>query len=310
VNLTPELLKLVHDTFDNEVLQHVQKWPRFSMVRKSTTRASAWPWTELAPMLKEWLPSDELERLAESPQVLENEDYEIVHLDPLLDQMRVVSVVGRFIAEKAARWNDQLVAEAMIAGDKPAFGRGLMFQTNYDGHPFFSQRWAYSNALPGGANRPFVTNLHKNLPITGANLVMLVKEMEDRERAPGVKMGLIPSLLVVPPQLFQKVAAIGLDPEWERITPKHRPIEIVVMPELDAEPGAYYLLDTTHVDVQPFLLQKRMPLELAHVEMDSPLHAAKFKAQARGAAGYGPWFLATKAYEGDPDYATLSKRSR
>ena len=73
-----------------------------------------------------------------------------------------------------------------------------------------------------------------------------------------------------------------------------------MVPELAAEAGAWYLVDNSRGSMMPFLFQLRQEPKFIQLTQptDEPVWRRKkfvYAADARGAFGYGLWFLAAKA---------------
>lgn len=202
------------------------------------------------------------------------------------------------MGEQAALWPDDLVFEALLAGES-----GLAF----DGLPFFSN----SHALKSGST---IDNLHASTALTKANLAALIEVMLGWVGEDGRSLRVRPNVLAVPPALQEEALAIinsdilaqvfgsNAAAAGETNTLKGR-LMVKVYPELGASAGgsdtAYYLFDTTR-SVKPLVFMERSAPKMTFKNTDSDDNVfwddeVVFGVRARGAAGYGPFHLALKA---------------
>jgi phage major head subunit gpT-like protein len=202
------------------------------------------------------------------------------------------------MGEQAALWPDDVVFEALLAGQT---------ELAYDGKAFFAD----DHALKVGSA---IDNLQTGTSLTKANLAGLIELMLGWVGEDGRSLRVRPNLLVVPPALQEEALAIinsdilaqvfgsNTAAAGETNTMKGR-LQIKVYPELGASAGgsdtAFYLMDTTR-SVKPLVFVERAAPKMTFKNADSDDNVfwddkVVFGVRARGAAGYGPFHLALKA---------------
>lgn len=202
------------------------------------------------------------------------------------------------MGEQTALWPDDLVFEALLAGES-----GLAF----DGKAFF----ANDHALKSGST---IDNLQASTALTKSNLAALIELMMGWVGEDGRSLRVRPNLLVVPPALQEEALAIinsdilaqvfgsNTAAAGETNTMKGR-LTVKVYPELGASAGgsdtAYYLMDTTR-SIKPLIFMERSAPKMTFKNSSDDDNVfwddeVVFGVRARGAAGYGPFHLALKA---------------
>lgn len=203
------------------------------------------------------------------------------------------------MGEQAALWPDDLVFELLLRGEDSAYAA-------FDGKAFF----ANDHALKSGAA---IDNLFASTALTKDNVAGIIEAMMSYVGEDGRSLRVRPNLLVVPPALQEEglaivgsnilaqvfgsnTAAAGVDN-----TMRGR-LQLKVYPELAASAGgsdtAYYLMDTTR-SVKPLVFVERSAPKMTfkNAEDDDNVFwddEVVFGVRARGAAGWGPYWLAAK----------------
>lgn len=199
--------------------------------------------------------------------------------------------------EQTALWPDDLVFEALLAGQT---------ELAFDGKAFF----ANDHALKSGSS---IDNLFTSTSLTKANVAAVIEAMMSYVGEDGRSLRVRPNLLVVPPALQEEgLAIVGADilaqvfgsntaAAGETNTMKGR-LTLKVYPELAASAGgsdtSWYLMDTTR-SVKPLVFVERSAPKLTFKNSDQDDNVfwddeVVFGVRARGAAGYGPFWLAAK----------------
>lgn len=194
-------------------------------------------------------------------------------------------------------WPDDLLIEIILAAE---------VDTCFDGKPFF----ANDHALKPGAT---IDNLFGSTSLTKANVAAVIAEMKSWVGEDGRALRVTPNKLVVPPALEDEARAIvGTDLVAQvfgsntaaagvRNTMQGR-LELEVLSELAADAGGsdvdWYVMDTTK-PTKPFVLVERSAPKITHKNADSDDNVfwddkVISGVRARGAAGYGPFWLASK----------------
>lgn len=202
------------------------------------------------------------------------------------------------MGEQSALWPDDVTFETLLAGET---------ELSFDGKAFF----ANDHSLKVGTT---IDNLHPSTALTNANVAGLIEVMMSYVGEDGRSLRVKPNLLAVPPALQEEglsivgsnilaqvfgsnTAAAGVDN-----TMKGR-LRLAVYPELAAAAGgsdtSWYLMDTTR-SIKPLVFVQRKAPKLTFKDSDSDDNVfwddeVVFGVRAKGAAGYGPFWLAAKA---------------
>lgn len=225
---------------------------------------------------------------------LDNESYELtleVDRDDIEDDnIGVYNMTIDDMGAQARLWPDDLVFAAVLAGGT---------ETGYDGAAFFSN----SHDLGGHT----VDNLFASTALTPDNFAAVRAAMMEFVGEDGESLRVKPNVLLVPPALEYKarkivVASTVLDGAASVDNVQRGLAEVMVAPQLAASAGGsdttWYLLDTTR-PTKPFVFQQRQAPELVSLTSPSDEHVMMrnkflYGVKARGAAGYGPFWLAAK----------------
>lgn len=254
--------------------------------------------TRLAKMRK-W----EGERIARSGGVytysVDAEKYELTYGVPLEDfeddQLGFHRAMIAQIGEQSALWRDDLVFTALLAGST---------DLAYDGAAFF----ANSHSLNGNT----IDNLFASTSLTADNYNAVRAAMMDYVGEDGRSLRVMPDLLVVPPALERTAREIveanqrsvvhGSNTAANAIDNVMRgTARVMVCHDLSTAAGGsdttWYLMDTSRA-VKPFVFIERKAPSFSQLTEGSE-HAFKedevlYGARARGAVGYGPFWLAAK----------------
>lgn len=194
-------------------------------------------------------------------------------------------------------WPDDLVAAVLLAGET-----GLGF----DSKAFF----ANDHSLKTGTT---IDNLFGSTSLTKANVAAVIAEMKSWVGEDGRPLRAEPSLLVVPPNLEDTARDIL---ESDRIgvvygsntaaaatsnTMRGR-LALLVLPELGADAGgsdtSWYVMDTTK-PTKPLVFVERVAPQITNKNSSNDENVfnddeIRVGVRARGAAGYGPFWLASK----------------
>ena len=193
------------------------------------------------------------------------------------------------MGEQTALWPDDLAFEGLLAGET---------ELAFDGLPFFSN----SHALKSGSA---IDNLHASTALTKDNVAAIIELMMGYVGEDGRSLRVKPNLLVVPPALQEEGLAIvfGSNTAAAGITNTMQGrLQLAVYPELGASAGGsdstWYLMDTTR-SVKPLVFVERSAPEMTFKNAASDDNVfwddeVVFGVRARGAIGYGPFWLASK----------------
>lgn len=194
-------------------------------------------------------------------------------------------------------WPDDLVAAVLLAGES-----GLGF----DAKAFF----ANDHSLKSGTT---IDNLFGSTTLTKANVAAVIAEMKSWVGEDGRPLRIEPSLLVVPPaleddakeilgnDLIAKVFGSSTAAAAVSNTMRGR-LDLLVLPELAADAGGsdadWYVMDTSK-PTKPLVFVERVAPTITNRNSSNDDNVfnddeIRVGVRARGAAGYGPFWLASK----------------
>jgi len=191
-------------------------------------------------------------------------------------------------------WPDDLLTTLLQTGES-----SLCF----DGQNFFDPNHPIDKRNPALGTQ---SNYFTGKPLTPDNYAFVRTQMMSCKGEDGKPLYVNPNLLVVPPQLEQPARLIlnaDMIPNAAGTAPQTNiykgSAELLVVPQLSAQPTQWYLLDTSR-PVRPFVFQLREPPQFTYLNNPTDLNVFQrreylFGVHARGNAGYALWFLGAKA---------------
>ncbi len=310
MEITPDNLQALFNIYDLSFQQGYDAdqglfWDKIATQRPSTSRQNTYAWMAKLPTLREWVGERVVNAISAYSYSILNKDFELTmeldRNDILDDQYGVFTPVSEEMGRAARKWPDQLMVKLLQEGDD--LKKGLCF----DETPFFSTKHPLDKYEPSS---PVQQNLY-DLPLTPDNYAKVRANMMGYLGEDALPLGVNPRLLVVAPALEQMARQIlhadFIAPEYygdmKQVGTNSNLLkgtaDVLVVPELAREPGAWYLLDTSRA-VRPFIFQLRQAPNF--VQYTDPKSEAVFRRKkftygvdARGNAGYGLWFLAAKS---------------
>lgn len=257
----------------------------------SSTGVNTYAFLDRIPKMREWVGPRQIQNLKEYGAQITNLDYEstigVDRNDIEDDNLGVYAPLMSELGRQARKWPDQLLKAALQAGTSA---------TGFDGVAFFSGTHPLS-----GSNQ---SNNYTSTALSVANYASTRAAMMGLVGADGEPLGVMPDLLVVPPQLEGTARTIlnaemiadtnggGTTNVWRGSS------RLLVVPELANQATTWYLVDSSK-GVRPFIFQQRKAPSL--VMRDGPTddnvffdRQVVFGADARGAVGYALWFLAAR----------------
>jgi phage major head subunit gpT-like protein len=240
------------------------------------------------PAMREWLGARVFNNIAGHAQTIVNRTFEdsvAVGREEIEDeQLGWATMTLQELGRAGAKWPDQLLRSAMQ--DNP---------TGFDGLAYFH---AAHTLDPAGTQ----SNLFA-LALTSANYASVREAMMAFRGEDGQPLGIMPNMLVVPPQLEGEAriilnadfivdpggASAAITNVWKGSA------ELLTIPELASEPTAWYLFDTSRA-LKPWIWQVRREVQLTSRtsltdENVFNLNRFEWGIDGRGAVGPGPWFL-------------------
>lgn len=296
--ITPSTLKALQVTIDLRFKQAYNAVNPISTRLASTipsgARGNVYPMHAKLAKLRQWEGERKIVNAKSYRYNLDNEKYELtleVDRDDIEDDnIGVYSMVIDDMGQQSRLWPDDLVFAAILAGGT---------ETAYDGAAFFSNSHALGSET--------IDNLFASTALTADNFAAARAAMMEYAGEDGESLRVRPDVLLVPPALEVKarkiVQASTIVEAGAAVDNVLRGLcEVVVAPQLATSAGGldttWYLLDTSR-PIRPFIFQQRMAPELVSLTSPNDEHVILrdkylYGVKARGAAGYGPFWLAAK----------------
>jgi len=305
MQITPQSLKTLRTAidllFNGARVKTTAFWTDFATRVASSTRSTHFPNHAAGRKLRRWegerkviggkaydyeVTAEKFETTAGIP-VEEIEDDNIGSYNAMIEDMGM----------QAALWLDDLAFDALLAGEA---GEG------FDGKAFF----ANDHSLKTGTT---IDNLFASTSLTKANVAAVMAEMGGWVGEDGRSLRVRPTILAVPPALedtgleivssniIAKVFGSNTAAAAVDNTMRGR-LQLKVYPELAANAGGsdsdYYLLDASR-STKPIVLVERSAPKMVFKNAESDDNVfwddeVVMGVRARGAAGYGPFWLAAK----------------
>jgi phage major head subunit gpT-like protein len=313
MQITPASLAAMFFTFDQSYqkgLTSAEPWhTNVATEVPSSGESVTYPLLDKIPRLRKWLPN--AERVAQNASLrgytLSNDDYELtveVDRNKIEDDLYSAYLpLMEMMGTQSALWPGDLLTSIMQNGAAAA-------SLCYDGQPFFST--AHPINIDGTVSGTYSNYSASALALNAANYNTARSNMAAFQGADGKPLGILPNLLVVPPQLEQTgrqilnadfiapTAAVGGNAANVMQTNTLKgSADLLVVPQLANEATAWYLL-VTNLPIKPFVFQRRKsPTFQQFTDPTSPDVFKRRKyvygTDARGAAGYTLPILAYRA---------------
>jgi len=262
-------------------------WPKVAMRTASNSKTEVYPWLGAAPVMEEWLDERSLANIKAYKWTIENKDWangiEVDRNDIQDDKIGIYNPMVQSLGYAAAIHPDKLIFQDLLLNG--------FSTTCYDGQYFFDTDHPRMDGLSVQSNKHSLTLTADNYATVRATMMALT---DDR----GNPLGVMPNLLVVPPQLEQTALEIvKADRNSSGATNVLKgSADVLVAPYLASQPTWWFLLDTTK-PVKPFILQVRQEAQIVsqtNPDSDNVFMRKKFRygADWRGAAAYGLWQFA------------------
>lgn len=264
-------------------------YEQMATVVPSTTKENDYGWMASIPALREWLGPRVVRNLSEHSYTLKNKPFELtvgVDRDDIEDDnLGVYDMRFAGMAEAAAKWPDRLLKTVLQAGTS-ALG--------FDGVAFFAATHPLNPA--GNQSNNFTSSALSDTNFAANRAAMMAYTSES-----GESLGVMPNTLFVPPQLedtARQIVVAEYGASGATNVQKGQ-ANVVVVPELANQSTTWYLADTSHAIKGLIFQRRKAPV---FVNKDAPtddnvffLRQFLYGVDARGNAGYGPWFLMSRA---------------
>lgn len=298
MQITPSSLRALQVTIDQRFKTAYNAVtpisPKIASTIPSGSRGNVYPMTAKLAKLREWEGERRIINAKSYRQVIDNLSYELtleIDRDDIEDDnIGVYNMTVDEMGQQARLWPDDLVFAAVLAGGT---------DVAYDGTAFFSNSHALGSST--------IDNLIGSTALTPDNFAAVRAAMMEYAGEDGESLRVNPNVLLVPPALEYKarkivVASTVLETSAAVDNVQRGLAEVVVAPQLAASAGGsdttWYMLDCSR-PIKPFIFQQRQAPEL--VSLTSPTdeyvmlrNKFLYGVKARGAAGYGPFWLAAK----------------
>lgn len=254
----------------------------------STTSINTYGFLDRIPTMRKWVGARVIQNLKEQAAQIVNEPYELtvgVDRDDIEDDnLGIYPALFRDMGIQARKWPDRMLKTALQAGTSTL---------GFDGANFFG------NAHVLGSQAAQQNN-YTTTALTAPNYATVRANMMSYVGADGEPIGVMPDLLVVPPQLEATARTIlnadminnGETNIWKGSS------RLLVVSELGNEPTVWYLADTSKA-IRPFVFQQRKAPQFVSMtsETDEEVFNNKlfrYGVDARGAVGVALWFLCAR----------------
>ena len=262
----------------------------------SNSKSNTYGWIAQSVAMRKWLGPRVAQNLSEHEYALVNDDYEatieVDRNDIEDDNLGMYTSMLFPQLGEAYRKHPDVLLTSLLAANPTAFDGGAFFRT---GHPTYSGSTTYDNDYTTTA-------------LTAANFNTVWSAMASIVGEDGQPLGVMPNLLVVPPQLKLTALQIMQSTTYASATSPFNLAgqnmlqgwaKVLVVPQLAGTPGTWYLLDTTKA-IKPFLYQlRRAGTFVARDKPDDPkvfdLKKFTYGVDCRDAMGVSLPFLAARA---------------
>ena len=243
--------------------------------------------------MREWLGPRVVTNLVGKAFTVTNQDWELTigvdRNDIQDDNLGTYDPLFAELAEAARKNPDQRLRTLIQSGTT---------ENGFDDVPFFGTTHPLDPA--GNQVNSFTTS-----PLTAANYETVRQSMRCFTGENGEPLNVMPNLLVVPPQL-EKEARDILNADFISVASGSTQnntlkgsAELMVLGDLCNEATVWYLMVTNRA-MRPFINQTRMASQLTNMTQATDANVFFNKeffwgVDSRGAAGFGPWWLAARS---------------
>jgi len=302
--------------YQEAFLKQAVLWNKVASLVTSESQSETHVWMDRVPQLRIWFDERKVRNAALRNYQLTNMPFELTvavdKFDVQDNKIKAYEPLVRAIGEQAKKWPDVTLFNP-VSTDKTVISGALPNGKNvitYDGQAFFSASHPQNPDDPSSTTQ---TNYSSSgFPLTHANFQAVKQTMRGYKGADGLPLKVNPNLLIVPPALEAQAIQI-LEEEWVSPSasvgavaagaPSRNHLvgtaDYIVVDDLAGQDSTWYLTDVRS-SIKPFIWQLREPPIFAMLTKptDMPVwerHEFQYGVEARGAAGYGPWFLAYSA---------------
>lgn len=255
----------------------------------SSTRTNTYGWMARLLKMRKWEGPRLIQNLNTHAYTLENEPYELtvgVDRDDIEDdQLGVYNPLFDELGRNSAKWPDQVLKLVLQLG---------ITNLGFDSVAFFAATHPLNPA--GNQSNNFTTTA-----LTPANFGIVRAAMMGYTGEDGEPLGVMPNLLIVPPQLEDTANTIVLAEfgAGGATNVQRNQARVLVIPELANQATTWYVADVSHAIKGLVWQLRKAPEFVSKTELtdDNVFFQKQFiwGVDARGVGGYGPWFLLARA---------------
>lgn len=259
-------------------------YEKVATIVPSSTKSEEYAWLGSFPRLRKWVGDRVINSLAAHGYTIKNESWEAtveVNRDDIEDDsFGVYTPMIRELGRSAATHPDEIVFGLL--------GKGFT-ETCYDGQYFFDTDHKDEDG-PVQSNKGTKVLSATSFSAARAQMMSLLD-------ANGTPLGIMPNLLVVPPQLEAEARKILNADQIDGTTNTLKnSAELLVVPWLATQPTAWFLFDTSRA-IKPIIFQQRKRPEFVSMDASNDQNVFMKKqyiygVDCRDNAGFGLWQLA------------------
>lgn len=255
----------------------------------SSTRTNTYGWMARLLKMRKWEGPRLIQNLNTHAYTLENEPYELtvgVDRDDIEDdQLGVYNPLFDELGRNSKKWPDQVLKAVLQAGTT---------SLGFDAVAFF----AATHPLNAAGNQ---SNNFTTTALTAANFGTVRAAMMGYTGEDGEPLGVMPNLLIVPPQLEDTANTIVMAEfgAGGATNVQRGQARVLVVPELANQGTTWYVADVSHAIKGLVWQLRKAPEFVAKTALtdDNVFFQKQFiwGVDARGVGGFGPWFLLARA---------------
>ena len=259
-------------------------YEKVATVVPSSTKSEEYGWLGAFPRLRKWVGDRVINSLAAHGYTIKNESWEatveVNREDIEDDAYGVYTPMIKELGRSAATHPDEIVFGLLAKG---------FTETCYDGQYFFDTDHKDEDG-------PVQSNKGTKV-LSAASYSAARAQMMSLLDAKSTPLGIMPNLLVVPPQLEEAARKILYAEQIEGTTNTLKnTAELLVAPWLAANPTAWFLFDTSRA-IKPLIFQQRKKPEFVSMDATNDQNVFMKKqyiygVDCRDNAGFGLWQLA------------------
>lgn len=297
-------------------------WDKIASVVPSATEQQVYGWIGKIDKMREWVGPRVKHSPAAQTYSLVNAPYELTEtIDKFKlqdDQFGIYAPLATQLGEQAKKWPDHQLRDLLLNQGTQIGAR----QKGLDGlnhwstaHPvdlYDATKGTYANDFKAGG--VVINGITVGGALTPQGYATLRQEFMSRLGEDGEPLGLIPDLLVHPPQL-EGAAKMILEAEYfspqtyanaglgtnvgQQQNMQRGSASRLMVPELAQDPTTWYLLCTNRA-IKPFIFQQRQAVNFVYrVNEQDPhvfdAHEYIFGTDARGAIGFSHAWLSARS---------------